>query len=214
MLAQWPNVSCAPSVPHLQRSSVLGNKIEMEITELVEKNSSLLRLGLHLEFNDARHRIANHLQRNIDRSKYRALSPASHTAFCECGAKPFSPTLVRTIYLTLFRWNLIFFPHQMLVFNQFALILSEGGHYKYANHSYNYCVHLHISIYHIISCLELSIVYVISLLLLQSIWNQKTGITCGTISVVREMTFFCYYTWIISWTYLPLVAKLNGFFWG
>lgn len=54
----------------MQRSSVLGNKIEMEITELVEKNTSLLRLGLHLEFNDARHRIANHLQRNIDRSKY------------------------------------------------------------------------------------------------------------------------------------------------
>ncbi|XP_036213158.1 tropomodulin isoform X1 [Bactrocera oleae] len=51
-----------------QRSSVLGNKIEMEITELVEKNPSLLRLGLHLEFNDARHRVAAHLQRNIDRS--------------------------------------------------------------------------------------------------------------------------------------------------
>lgn len=42
----------------------------MEITEFVEKNASLLRLGLHLEYNDARHRIANHLQRNIDRSKY------------------------------------------------------------------------------------------------------------------------------------------------
>lgn len=53
----------------LQRSSVLGNKIEMEITDLVEKNTSLLRLGLHLEYNDARHRIANHLQRNIDRSE-------------------------------------------------------------------------------------------------------------------------------------------------
>lgn len=52
-----------------QRSSVLGNKIEMEITDLVEKNTSLLRLGLHLEFNDARSRIAAHLQRNIDRSK-------------------------------------------------------------------------------------------------------------------------------------------------
>lgn len=52
-----------------QRSSVLGNKTEMEITELVEKNASLLRLGLHLEYNDARHRIANHLQRNIDRSE-------------------------------------------------------------------------------------------------------------------------------------------------
>ncbi|XP_055587883.1 tropomodulin isoform X4 [Uranotaenia lowii] len=50
-----------------QRSQVLGNKIEMEITELVEKNTTLLRLGLHLEFNDARHRVAAHLQRNIDR---------------------------------------------------------------------------------------------------------------------------------------------------
>lgn len=53
-----------------QRSQVLGNKIEMEITQLVEQNPTLLRLGLHLEFNDARHRVAAHLQRNIDRSKY------------------------------------------------------------------------------------------------------------------------------------------------
>lgn len=43
----------------------------MEITDLVEKNSTLLRLGLHLEFNDARHRVAAHLQRNIDRSEYK-----------------------------------------------------------------------------------------------------------------------------------------------
>lgn len=48
----------------------MGNKIEMEITQLVEQNPTLLRLGLHLEFNDARHRVAAHLQRNIDRSKY------------------------------------------------------------------------------------------------------------------------------------------------
>lgn len=54
----------------MQRSQVLGNKIEMEITQLVEANPSLLRLGLHLEYNDARHRVASHLQRNIDRSKY------------------------------------------------------------------------------------------------------------------------------------------------
>ncbi|KAG5671122.1 hypothetical protein PVAND_001336 [Polypedilum vanderplanki] len=52
-----------------QRSTVLGNKIEMEITDLVEKNSTLLRLGLHLEYNDARHRVAAHLQRNIDRNE-------------------------------------------------------------------------------------------------------------------------------------------------
>lgn len=49
-----------------QRSSILGNKIEMEIVKLVEQNPTLLRLGLHLEYNDARHRIATHLQRNID----------------------------------------------------------------------------------------------------------------------------------------------------
>ncbi|KAF5275941.1 hypothetical protein FQA39_LY00737 [Lamprigera yunnana] len=51
-----------------QRSQVLGNKIEMEITSLIEQNPTLLRLGLHLEYNDARHRIAAHLQRNIDTS--------------------------------------------------------------------------------------------------------------------------------------------------
>ncbi|XP_045494500.1 tropomodulin-1 isoform X3 [Colias croceus] len=51
-----------------QRSQVLGNKIEMEITKLVEANPTLLRLGLHLEYSDARHRVASHLQRNIDRN--------------------------------------------------------------------------------------------------------------------------------------------------
>lgn len=51
---------------------MLGNKIEMEITDLVEKNTTLLRLGLHLEYNDARHRVAAHLQRNIDRSEYKS----------------------------------------------------------------------------------------------------------------------------------------------
>jgi tropomodulin len=72
------NISCKNSdngiyrdiCENFQRSQVLGNKIEMEITQLVEQNPSLLRLGLHLEFNDARHRVAAHLQRNIDRSKY------------------------------------------------------------------------------------------------------------------------------------------------
>ncbi|XP_018575634.1 tropomodulin-1 isoform X2 [Anoplophora glabripennis] len=55
-----------------QRSQILGNKIEMEITQLIEKNPTILRLGLHLEYNDARHRIATHLQRNID-TKRRAV---------------------------------------------------------------------------------------------------------------------------------------------
>ncbi|XP_043267068.1 tropomodulin isoform X3 [Venturia canescens] len=60
-----------------QRSQVLGNKIEMEITQLVEQNPTLLRLGLHLEFNDARHRVAAHLQRNIDRIRQSRLEVAT-----------------------------------------------------------------------------------------------------------------------------------------
>lgn len=63
----------------------------MEITELVEKNASLLRLGLHLEYNDARHRIANHLQRNIDRSKYLEYETRSTKRY-KCTDKK-SPTL-------------------------------------------------------------------------------------------------------------------------
>lgn len=60
-----------------QRSSVLGNKIEMEITSLVESNPRLLRLGLHLEYSDARHRVASHLQRNIDRIRQQRRSQTS-----------------------------------------------------------------------------------------------------------------------------------------
>ena len=52
-----------------QRQQTLGNKIEVEITKLVEENPTILRLGLHLEYNDARNRVATHLQRNLDRSK-------------------------------------------------------------------------------------------------------------------------------------------------
>ncbi|XP_041783666.1 tropomodulin isoform X7 [Anopheles merus] len=64
-----------------QRSQVFGNKIEMEITELVEKNTTLLRLGLHLEFNDARHRVAAHLQRNIDRNDPEHCHPIPYYRF-------------------------------------------------------------------------------------------------------------------------------------
>lgn len=86
-----------PLLCSTQRSAVLGNKIEMEITNLVEKNPSLLRLGLHLEFNDARHRVAAHLQRNIDRSKLvvavgscfppRTIVAGSQRWFCSLGSR-------------------------------------------------------------------------------------------------------------------------------
>ncbi|XP_050719896.1 tropomodulin-like isoform X3 [Eriocheir sinensis] len=49
-----------------QRASVLGNKIEMQLTEIIEQNPSVLRVGIHFEFNDARNRVSKHLQKNLD----------------------------------------------------------------------------------------------------------------------------------------------------
>lgn len=49
-----------------QRPQILGNRIEMDVTKLVEKNNSLLRLGLNFDVPDARMRVAKHLQDNND----------------------------------------------------------------------------------------------------------------------------------------------------
>lgn len=50
-----------------QRPQILGNRIEMDITKLVEKNNTLLRLGLNFDVPDARMRVAKHLQDNNDK---------------------------------------------------------------------------------------------------------------------------------------------------
>ena len=49
-----------------QRPQILGNRIEMEIAKLVEKNNTLLRLGLNFDVPDARLRVVNKLQQNSD----------------------------------------------------------------------------------------------------------------------------------------------------
>ncbi|XP_076309304.1 tropomodulin-like [Tachypleus tridentatus] len=49
-----------------QSPQVLGNKIEMEISKLVEKNDTLLRIGIFFEIADARIRVAAKLQENND----------------------------------------------------------------------------------------------------------------------------------------------------
>ena len=38
-----------------QAAQMLGNKVEMAITSAVEKNKSLLRVGLHFEYGDCRY---------------------------------------------------------------------------------------------------------------------------------------------------------------
>ncbi|GFW90335.1 tropomodulin [Trichonephila clavipes] len=56
-----------------QSPVVLGNKIEMEITKIVEENKTLLRLGLCFDVPDARVRITEHLQKNNDRIRLRRI---------------------------------------------------------------------------------------------------------------------------------------------
>jgi len=57
-----------------QQAQFLGNKVEMAITKAVENNKSLLKVGLHFEFNDCRNRVAVQLQKNLDRVRLRRVA--------------------------------------------------------------------------------------------------------------------------------------------
>lgn len=56
-----------------QRASVLGNQIEMDIMLSVEDNDSLLRVGVSLQSMEARHRVAEALERNYERLRLKRL---------------------------------------------------------------------------------------------------------------------------------------------
>lgn len=75
-----------------QRSSVLGNKIEMQLTEIIEQNPSILRVGIHFEFNDARNRVSKHLQKNLD--TFRELRMGHRVKSCTVGF-PLLPSFMR-----------------------------------------------------------------------------------------------------------------------
>uniref|UniRef100_A0A0P4WK11 Tropomodulin n=1 Tax=Scylla olivacea TaxID=85551 RepID=A0A0P4WK11_SCYOL len=75
-----------------QRSSVLGNKIEMQLTEIIEQNPSILRVGIHFEFNDARNRVSKHLQKNLD--TFRELRMGHRVKNCTVGF-PLLPSFMR-----------------------------------------------------------------------------------------------------------------------
>lgn len=63
-----------------QQAQFLGNKVEVAITKAVENNKSLLRVGLHFEFNDCRNRVAVQLQKNLDRVRLRRIAHKLSTA--------------------------------------------------------------------------------------------------------------------------------------
>jgi len=57
-----------------QQAQFLGNRVEVAITNAVEKNKTLLRVGLHFEFGDCRNRVAVHLQKNLDRQRLKRIA--------------------------------------------------------------------------------------------------------------------------------------------
>ncbi|XP_013408538.1 tropomodulin-1 [Lingula anatina] len=52
-----------------QKPQVLGCKVEMEVAKLIESNDTLIKLGMTLEFANARIRISEKIEKNLD--KYR-----------------------------------------------------------------------------------------------------------------------------------------------
>lgn len=57
-----------------QAAQVMGNKVEMAITKSIEKNKTLLKVGMQFEFNDCQNRVAVHLQKNLDRVRLKRIA--------------------------------------------------------------------------------------------------------------------------------------------
>uniref|UniRef100_A0A1I7YYL8 Tropomodulin n=1 Tax=Steinernema glaseri TaxID=37863 RepID=A0A1I7YYL8_9BILA len=60
-----------------QRASVLGNQIEMDMMLSIEENDSLLRVGIAFQSMEARHRVSEALERNLERVRLRRLENTS-----------------------------------------------------------------------------------------------------------------------------------------
>ena len=56
-----------------QRSQVLGNKVEMDIATSISKNSTILRIGIHLDTLGPRVKVQEKLKKNWDLCKLKHL---------------------------------------------------------------------------------------------------------------------------------------------
>ena len=57
-----------------QAAQIMGNKIEMAITKSIEKNKTLLKVGIQFEYPDCQNRVAVHLQKNLDRVRIKRIA--------------------------------------------------------------------------------------------------------------------------------------------
>ena len=54
----------------MQKPEVLGYKVEMQISHLLQENKTLLRFGISFEYPDARIRTNERLKQNFDDCEY------------------------------------------------------------------------------------------------------------------------------------------------
>ena len=57
-----------------QAAQIMGNKVEMAITQSIEKNKTLLKVGIQFEYPDCQNRVAVHLQKNLDRIRIKRIA--------------------------------------------------------------------------------------------------------------------------------------------
>ena len=57
-----------------QAAQIMGNKVEMAITKSIEKNKTLLKVGIQFEYPDCQNRVAVHLQKNLDRIRIKRIA--------------------------------------------------------------------------------------------------------------------------------------------
>merc|ERR1712223_1414560 len=57
-----------------QAAQIMGNKVEMAITKSIEKNKTLLKVGIQFGYPDCQNRVAVHLQKNLDRIRIKRIA--------------------------------------------------------------------------------------------------------------------------------------------
>ena len=60
---------------------MLGNKVEMLIAQAMEKNKTILKVGLQFEYKDCQNRVALACQKNMDRVRLKRIALAERLVF-------------------------------------------------------------------------------------------------------------------------------------
>lgn len=87
----------------LQRSQILGNRVEMEVADAINQNNTLLRLNLQFDTHGPRVRVTEKLKQNLDARKSSLLIVFDpDTLFRDSLDKPLFLSVEKMFYSFLF----------------------------------------------------------------------------------------------------------------